>query len=143
MISLKKIALIAFLVVVDQLSKYIIRFSGGFYICNGKLAFGLSPFNFFMLFLGIVFIFLALNYKSFFNQKFEIQNLKAAVSLPIIFVISGALSNIIDRFCFGCVLDFIDIKFWPVFNLADVYISLGVMMIAFNILRNKKSASKE
>jgi signal peptidase II len=44
-------------------------------------------------------------------------------------ILSGAVSNIIDRLYFGCVIDFIDLKIWPVFNLADSFIVLGVILI--------------
>jgi signal peptidase II len=41
----------------------------------------------------------------------------------------GALSNFMDRINLGGVLDFVNLKFWPVFNVSDVYIVLGVLMI--------------
>ncbi len=46
------------------------------------------------------------------------------VGLALIF--SGALGNIIDRLAHGFVVDFIKIHWWPTFNLADVFIVLGV-----------------
>lgn len=53
-------------------------------------------------------------------------------------VITGALSNIIDRFVYGGVVDFIDIYIghwhWPTFNIADIAIVLGVgLMIGFHV----------
>jgi len=42
---------------------------------------------------------------------------------------SGALGNMIDRLRFGYVVDFIDLRFWPVFNLADIVINIGVGML--------------
>jgi signal peptidase II len=41
-------------------------------------------------------------------------------------IIGGALGNIIDRIILGEVVDFIDVGFWPVFNLADAAIVIGV-----------------
>ncbi|MCX7805312.1 MAG: signal peptidase II [Planctomycetota bacterium] len=41
-------------------------------------------------------------------------------------LIAGAAGNAVDRVAWGKVLDFIDIRVWPVFNLADVYICAGV-----------------
>ena len=62
----------------------------------------------------------------------------------MILVISGAGGNLWDRITRGAVLDFIDIKFWPIFNLADVFISIGVILLCFNlILFQKKSLKKE
>ena len=54
-------------------------------------------------------------------------------------IISGALSNIIDRIFNGYVIDFIYFHykyfFWPAFNFADIYITIGIIMIVINILR--------
>ena len=54
-------------------------------------------------------------------------------------IISGALSNIIDRIFNGYVIDFIYFHykdfFWPTFNFADIYITIGIIMIVINILR--------
>ena len=43
--------------------------------------------------------------------------------------IGGAVSNILDRFTKGYVIDFIDFRVWPVFNLADVAIVLGIGLV--------------
>lgn len=43
------------------------------------------------------------------------------------FIFSGAVSNLIDRIRLGCVVDYIDLKFWPAFNLADAYITIGIL----------------
>lgn len=47
--------------------------------------------------------------------------------------LGGASSNVLDRLRRGGVVDFIDLKFWPVFNLADVAIVLGVLIGALNL----------
>ncbi len=52
-------------------------------------------------------------------------------------ILGGALGNIIDRFDDGHVTDFIQIGWWPVFNIADSCISLGVGMLLFWELRSK------
>ncbi len=50
-------------------------------------------------------------------------------------LLSGAVGNLIDRAQFGFVIDFIDVHvngfYWPVFNLADSFIFLGVILILF------------
>jgi len=61
----------------------------------------------------------------------------------LILIISGAIGNFIDRILYGFVIDFIDIYLgsyhWPAFNLADSSITLGFILIMFNILfLNKK-----
>jgi signal peptidase II len=69
------------------------------------------------------------NLKSISNLKFQILNYSKLTLLGIILIISGGLSNIADRIMSGCVIDFIDLKFWPVFNLADIYITIGGIII--------------
>ena len=58
------------------------------------------------------------------------------------FILAGALSNIIDRGMNNYVLDFIYLHYkdfyWPAFNFADIYITFGVLMILYQILREFK-----
>ncbi|TML18453.1 MAG: signal peptidase II, partial [Actinobacteria bacterium] len=44
-------------------------------------------------------------------------------------VIGGSVSNLIDRVRLGHVTDFLDLKFWPAFNLADSFIVVGVVIL--------------
>ena len=59
-------------------------------------------------------------------------------------IIAGGLSNIADRALNGYVIDFIYLHYkdfyWPAFNFADIYISIGICIIVFCLLRdlNKK-----
>jgi signal peptidase II len=127
----KKYAFLLFstLIIADQLSKLIIRHFGGFYICNEGVAFGLKlPL---ILFYFLILTFLSLVYVSN-NWKLKIIN------QGLILMLSGAFSNIIDRFIFGCVIDFIKLPFWPLFNLADILICLGAIMIITENINQKK-----
>ena len=58
------------------------------------------------------------------------------------FVIGGALGNLNDRIIYGYVIDFIEVYYntfyWPIFNIADVAISIGVILLLCNIIFNKK-----
>ena len=49
----------------------------------------------------------------------------------IILIISGAFSNLIDRIFLGHIMDFIDFRIWPVFNIADMCITIGVLYLFF------------
>ena len=57
-------------------------------------------------------------------------------------IICGAIANIIDRSLNGYVIDFIYFHlyqfYWPAFNFADIYISIGIIMIIFNMLKKIK-----
>jgi signal peptidase II len=44
-------------------------------------------------------------------------------------VIGGSLSNLVDRVRLGYVTDFIDLRWWPAFNLADSFIVIGVLVL--------------
>lgn len=50
-------------------------------------------------------------------------------------LLAGAVGNLIDRALYGVVIDFIDLHygeiFWPVFNLADSFIFIGVALLLF------------
>ncbi|MBU4331734.1 signal peptidase II [Patescibacteria group bacterium] len=56
------------------------------------------------------------------------QKKNTGLHLATVLIIVGALSNLIDRFKFGAVIDYIDLRIWPVFNLADCMIVIGVVM---------------
>ena len=47
--------------------------------------------------------------------------------LPVGVIVGGALGNLADRARIGAVIDFIDPKFWPAFNVADAAIVLGIL----------------
>jgi signal peptidase II len=51
--------------------------------------------------------------------------------LPAAFglVIGGSLSNLLDRVRLGYVTDFLDLRYWPAFNLADSFIVIGVVIL--------------
>lgn len=50
-------------------------------------------------------------------------------------ILGGAMGNLIDRFRFGSVVDFLDFRVWPVFNLADSCITVGAVLLAVNLWR--------
>lgn len=70
---------------------------------------------------------------------------KAAIyeRLPLAFIIGGALGNLVDRIRFGAVVDFIQFhigNFWwfpAVFNVGDVFITLGVCLYLIRLVINK------
>lgn len=60
-------------------------------------------------------------------------------SIALSLILGGALGNLIDRFIFGYVIDFLDFRIWPVFNVADSSITVGAVLLGWSILfsRNK------
>ena len=62
------------------------------------------------------------------------------------FVIGGALGNLNDRIIYGYVIDFIEFHYntlyWPIFNIADVAISVGVILLLYGMIFNKKKKNE-
>ena len=67
-----------------------------------------------------------------------------AQAFPLILILTGAVGNILDFFIYGYVIDFLHFRFWghsfPLFNVADSLISVGVMFLFFNLYFKKKDA---
>ncbi|MCX7912441.1 MAG: signal peptidase II [Dehalococcoidales bacterium] len=62
------------------------------------------------------------------------------VRVAIVLVLGGTVGNLIDRLWLGHVTDFIDFKVWPVFNVADSAITVGVVTLALSLLLWSRSA---
>lgn len=77
----------------------------------------------------------------FYVWRAEIKHWLLAIALSL--VVGGALGNLIDRLIFKAVTDFIDFRFWPVFNLADAELVLGItfLFIYLVVEERKKLAS--
>lgn len=68
------------------------------------------------------------------------------LAAALAFVIGGALGNAIDRAIYGAVADFLDFhaygNHWPAFNVADIAISVGVVMLLLDGLLEKRRNNK-
>lgn len=83
---------------------------------------GFALLTAFILCVIVIFsIYTFIQYKNRSNILFEIM------------VLAGALSNVVDRFMYGAVLDFLEFHlgtwYWPTFNIADVFVVVGVFGI--------------
>jgi signal peptidase II len=74
------------------------------------------------------------------------QNLKFSVSIGISLMVGGAVGNLIDRIRLGEVIDFMDLYIgafhWPAFNIADMAVSGGAVLVASGVLMTNKSRSE-
>jgi len=68
----------------------------------------------------------------------QIREKFGVAEVALIFIIIGAISNLIDRLRYGYVVDYINARFWPVFNIADIMISGGVIVLFFILIKAKK-----
>jgi signal peptidase II len=65
----------------------------------------------------------------------------ATVWLPAALLVGGALGNLADRVRDGAVTDFIDLPLWPTFNLADLAIIAGVLLLLLDAERPERPGS--
>ena len=69
------------------------------------------------------------------NRQFLGRHL--LVSLALALQLGGAAGNLLDRLLKGYVVDFIDLRIWPVFNLADAAITVGVVLLLWHLIRTR------
>ncbi len=69
------------------------------------------------------------------------------ISIAFALILSGAIGNLIDRFMFGYVIDFLDFyvgdKHWPAFNIADSAIFIGAAMMLLESFKSEDNAKSE
>ena len=68
-------------------------------------------------------------------KRFSCKRKSTQVFLSLI--LAGAIGNLIDRIRFGCVIDFLDFRIWPVFNVADSAITIGAVLLILQMLKHK------
>ncbi len=100
------------------------------HITNSGAAFGIFPNqgNFFVLIAVAVALAIVLYYRYLPAGGWLVR-------LSLGLQLGGAVGNLLDRLRYGHVVDFIDIGFWPIFNVADVSIVGGVAVLAYCLWR--------
>jgi len=63
------------------------------------------------------------------------SSLRPPVRLGVVLVTAGALGNYLDRLARGYVVDFVHLTHWPVFNVADIYVTAGACILSWSVLR--------
>ncbi|MBI2104499.1 MAG: signal peptidase II [Candidatus Omnitrophica bacterium] len=132
---------------VDQLTKFVVAaaFHPGeslplvpgalhlTYVQNTGAAFGLLKGA------QVLFIVLSLAVIAWIARQFLAERPLTATALwAYALVLGGAAGNLIDRLRFGYVVDFIDVRVWPVFNLGDSAITIGVALLIWRALATKR-----
>lgn len=142
----KNVILIMSLVLIDQIVKMlVVQFiapTGGITLINGVLsltylenkgaAFGLWNSRWLLIGVNIVIIFVIIKLLRSKTYDFTKQ-MKTAYSL----ILAGGITNLIDRLFRGFVIDYIDINelfYYPVFNLADICIIVGILIVVVTIV---------
>jgi len=70
----------------------------------------------------------------YFAQR--IPRNKKLLRLMLGFVLGGAVGNLIDRIRLGFVVDFFDFRIWPVFNVADSAVVVGMIVVAYCLIND-------
>lgn len=131
----------------DQVTKYFVRaefalyeskaiiedFFHLTYIENPGAAFGILANQrwFFIVATALIIVFII-----FFMISMEKEEPKANLFLAM--AVGGAVGNFIDRLMKGTVTDFFDFKVWPIFNIADSFIVVGMIVASFYVLKGEK-----
>lgn len=142
-LSSKKMAiwfsLAVFFVLIDRFLKILSLKQFNFTIINNLFEFNLAK-NYFIAF-SIPISGKILNYLILiiiFSLIYYYLRLKNYFKIPIIFIILGASSNLLDRFQYGYVIDYLSVKWFTVFNIADIMIVCAISFLLF-IEFNKKA----
>ncbi len=128
------ILLIIIIVILDFLTKLLVRIFDVHYLIinytvNSGVIFGfLKGHNFLFILISSIFV-LIFSYRLLKSKKIE---------FGFIFILGGAVGNLIDRIIYLNVIDFIDLKYWYIFNLADMFIVIGVFLVLKDCFKDKK-----
>jgi signal peptidase II len=127
------------ILVIDQIIKYWINITkptGRFihYVNNTGAVFGMFQGynNFFALATALVIgliIYYYIYHHAYFKNKY--------VSLSAALILGGACGNLMDRIISGYVIDYLDVGFWPVFNLADIALTIGAIILIITYWNEK------
>ena len=141
------LSLSIFIVLIDQFTKYFMFYNKKLFISKDFLLFKLdfvknygAAFNIFSgsrIFLSLISIIfsLLLIYLIFRKNTFNLFDLYAYS-----FILGGTIGNGIDRIYKGFVVDFINLNIinFPVFNISDISINIGFILLLYKIFRNNR-----
>lgn len=104
-------------------------------IHNSGAAFGLAPAFAIVFLLASIAVAIGLVVYVFTHRS------PLAVDAVLGLVLGGTAGNGFDRVMYGTVTDFIAVHFWPVFNVADSAVSVGVVLLALGYLVRKPQSA--
>lgn len=102
------------------------------YVQNRGAAFGIQVHQGFLILIAILVIGLVIYF--YYHTKERLFT-----RLALAFVLGGSFSNLLDRLFRGYVVDMFDFRVWPVFNVADMAIDLGVLVLVYEWLKKLKT----
>jgi len=124
------------IILIDQITKFLIRINFQLndslpliknvfhltYIQNTGAGFGiLKSQTLILIFISLIVIGVIFYY---FDR---IKDKEILLQVLVGFVLAGTIGNLIDRLTYGFVVDFIDFQIWPIFNIADSFVTIGII----------------
>ena len=145
-----KVLIFILLIFFDLFSKYLVKnnllinqsielnsFFDLVYVQNYGVSFGLlsgKVSHWFLIIIALLVVFLIIYLMIISNKKLE--------KIAYFIILIGAISNILDRTINTFVVDFLSINYnnyyWPAFNLADIYITIGIIMLIISFFKVSK-----
>jgi len=102
------------------------------YVTNTGSAFGLfKELNLFFIFFSIVVVL------AIFIYLKKIKKDETLLQISFGLLLGGTIGNLIDRLWHGFVIDFIDFRIWPVFNVADSAVTVSIMLLIILLWKEK------
>jgi signal peptidase II len=102
-------------------------------VYNTGIAFGLFK-NQGVVFIVVPIVAIVLLIYNIYYYKNNDEKLSRLYIIAFSLILGGAFGNLIDRILYGYVIDFIDLRIWPVFNVADSAITIGAVIIAIKCI---------
>lgn len=118
---------------IDQFSKYLSIYIGQVSIVDDIISLEPSG-NLRLIFYKFKFLLIVLSVLIFFIWKYR-KNYY--MQYPLVIILSGCISNLIDIIINRCVIDWIKVDSL-IFNVADIYIIFGIILIVINLFRGKE-----
>ena len=135
---ISKIIILNILDDVGRVDIYINSFFSLFLVWNKGIGFGLFSFDENYIYNGISLFILIIN----LIIIYLIYNEKAPKTYFLAIILGGSLGNLFDRYYYSAVPDFIDLNYkgyhWFIFNVADIFITLGIICLIFAEFLNYK-----
>lgn len=122
----KYIVVFLLLLTFSQVAAYL--FTNNETIINSRMFFGLLGSN--ILSILILFVFITALFLYFLKSTKKYK-------YPLIFVLSGTISNLSDRIIFGGARDYIKFQYWPAFNIPDTLIVVGMFFFCYYFFSEK------
>ncbi|PAB58856.1 signal peptidase II [Anaeromicrobium sediminis] len=70
-----------------------------------------------------------------FIYSIKNKNMHKLMSVSLSLIVAGAIGNFIDRVRLDYVIDYFDFRIWPVFNIADISIVVGAILLSYYLIK--------